>query len=226
MARFEMTDADRCIVAEAVAAAEANTDGEIVAIVARRSDAYHDVGLHWAIASAFLVIAFAAAWPAALEGLYIGLLGGWLHQLSIRFFLTLLLGHTILTFLAVRYLLAIMPLRMALTPGATRTRRVHRRATELFRATAEGRTRGRTGILIYLSLAERRAEIVADQAISSRVDPAMWGDAMAHMLVDVRAHRIGTGMANAIADVGAILAEQLPRREDNPNELPDRLIEL
>jgi len=226
MARFTMTESDRRIISEAVARTETQTDGEIVTIVARQSDAYHDVGLHWAIACAFLVLAAAATWPDLYERIYIWLLGGWWHELPLRLFLTLLLGHAIAKFLAVRYLLAIPALRMAFTPSATRSRRVHRRAVTLFRTAAEARTMRRTGILIYLSLAERRAEIVADSAISAKVEPAVWGEAMAAMLEEVRVGRIGAGMARAVERVGAVLAEHLPRTETNPNELPDRVIEL
>ena len=52
---------------------------------------------------------------------------------------------------------------------------MHRRAVELFRAGCELKTRGRTGILIYLSLGERRAEILADKAIADKVEPEVWG---------------------------------------------------
>ncbi len=226
MARFTMTAEDHRIVGAAVAAAEARTDGEIVTIAARRSDSYHDVAWGWAVVAAFAVIAFAAAWPGWFQSLYHGLLGGWRTELPLGEFLLILLGHVILKFLAVRYLLAIPRLRIALTPGATRTRRVHARAVTLFRAAAEHRTRGRTGILIYLSLDEHRAEIVADEAISSRVNGEIWGEAMAALLVEVREGRIGTGMARAVERVGAVLAEHLPKSDSNPNELPDRLIEL
>lgn len=221
-----MTEADQTLVSEAVARAEKGTSGEIVTIIARRSDAYHDVGLHYAIACAFLVIAAAAALPALFQHIYIWLLGGWRHELPLGLFLTLLLGHAILKFLAVRYLLAIPTLRMAFTPGRTRSRRVRRRAITLFRAAAEARTTGRTGILIYLSLDERRAEIVADSAIVAKVAPEAWGDAMAAMLAEVRHGRIGAGIAAAVERVGAVLAEHLPNAAVNPNELPDRLIEL
>lgn len=221
-----MTEEDRRIVSAAVTEAETRTDGEIVTIVAKQSDAYHDVGLHWALACAFLVIALAATFAACFQHIYIWILGGWMHELPLQLFLTMLLGHMLIKFLGVRYLLAIPRLRMAFTPGATRTRRVHRRAVTLFRAAAEARTAGRTGILIYLSLAERRAEIVADSAISAKVDPAIWGEAMASMLAEVSEGRIGSGMARAVAQVGAVLAAHLPPSGDNPNELPDRLIEL
>lgn len=221
-----MTDADRTLVTDAVVKAEMLTDGEIVTIVARRSDAYHDVGLHYAIACAFLVIALAATFPDFFQHIYGWLLGEWHHELPLRLFLMLLLGHSIAKFLAVRYLLAIPALRMALTPGATRSRRVRRRAVALFRTAAEARTAGRTGVLIYLSLDEHRAEIVTDSGISARVDPDLWGEAMAAMLAQVREGRIGEGMARAVERVGAVLAVHLPPTGTNPNELPDRLIEL
>jgi putative membrane protein len=226
MAQISMTEADRQLVSDAVTRAETLTDGEIVTIVARRSDAYHDVGLHWAIACAFLVLALAAAMPDLYQRIYGWLLGEWHHELPLRLFLLMLLGHAIAKFLAVRYLLAIPALRMAMTPGATRSRRVRRRAVALFRAAAEARTVGCTGVLIYLSLDEHRAEIVADRGISSRVDPDAWGAAMAALLAEAREGRIGSGMAHAVERVGAILAEHLPPTGTNPNELPDRLILL
>lgn len=226
MTPISMSEADRSSITSAVEKAEALTDGEIVTIVTRRSDAYHDVGLHYAIACAFLVIALAAAFPNLFQHIYGWLLGAWHHELPLRTFLLLLLGHAIAKFLAVRYLLAIPALRMAFTPGATRSRRVRRRAVTLFRTAAEARTSGRTGVLIYLSLDEHRAEIVADSGISAKVDPDEWGEAMAVMLAEVREGRIGEGIARAVERVGAILAVHLPATGSNPNELPDRLIEL
>ena len=87
---------------------------------------------------------------------------------------------------------------MALTPAATKTRRVRRRAIMLFKTGAERRTVGRTGILIYLSLAEHRAEIVADEAITSVTTPETWGEAMAALLIEVKAGRPGDGIAAAV----------------------------
>jgi putative membrane protein len=156
----------------------------------------------------------------------IWLLGEWTHELPLRMLLLFLLGHMILKFLAVRYLLAIPALRMAMTPGATKSRRVRRRALLLFRTAAEARTARLTGVLLYLSLDEHRAEIVADEAIASKVPPDVWGEAMAALVDEVRHGRIAPGMALAVEKAGLILAAHCPRSGDNPNELPDRLIEL
>ena len=88
------------------------------------------------------------------------------------------------------------------------------------------RTHGRTGILIYLSLDEHRAEIVADEAIAAKVAPEVWGDAMAAMLAHLRDGRLADGLVAAVEKVGVVLAAHFPRAEDDRNELPDRLIEV
>ena len=220
------SEADHALVTEAVARAERASDGEIVTIVAPRSDSYHDVGLHYAVLAMLLVPTAAALVPQSWIDWGLGLVFGWNASLSFRLLMLVLVAKMALVFLIVRFALAWLPLRMALTPASTRTRRVRRRAVELFRAGTEKRTKGRTGILLYLSLLEHRAEIVADEAIHSRVEPDVWGEAMAALVEGVKAGRPGEGMALAVAKIGEVLAECLPPTLDNPNELPDRLIEL
>jgi putative membrane protein len=75
-------------------------------------------------------------------------------------------------------------------------------------------------------MAERRAEIVADQAILKVTDEHTWGEAMAALLLDVREGRPGDGICAAIGQVGAVLAEHFPRSAVDTNEIPDKLIEL
>jgi len=221
---------DHALVSKAIAAAEANSDGEIVAIAAEQSDAYHDVGLHYAVLAAFATLAIFAAAPDVLmwwHDLFVGWLsGGWSAEPGLRETLTWVLLLTLAKFLAVLFVMKWRPLRMLLTPGATRTRRVRRRAIMLFKTGAERRTVGRTGILIYLSLAEHRAEIVADEAITHVTTPETWGEAMAAMLVEVKAGRPGEGIAAAVTIIGAVLAEHFPKSSGDTNEIPDKLIEL
>jgi putative membrane protein len=217
--------ADHVRLSDAVRAAEEGTAGEIVTIIADRSDAYHDVGLHYAIlAMLFVPILFAAfpAWPDALLNL---VTSGW-GEREMPALYVLIFFLMALVFLIVRYTLAIMPLRLALTPKATRRRRVRRRAIDLFKVGTEKRTTGRTGILIYLSMGEHMAEIVADEAIYTRVPDTDWGDAMAAMIEHVAGGRTTDGMIAAVEKVGVILAGHLPRADDDKNELSDRVIEL
>jgi putative membrane protein len=216
---------DHAGVSAAIAAAEVKSDGEIIAIAADQSDAYHDVGLHYAVLVLFLVLAFFAIWPHQLE-LWWTRLMGWTSEPSMRQLLTLLLGFALLKFLVVLFILKWRPLRMLLTPGSTKTRRVRRRAVMLFKTGAERRTIGRTGILIYLSMAERRAEIVGDEAITAVTTPETWGEAMAALLKDVRDGRPGDGIVAAVGLIGDVLATHFPKTSEDSNEIPDKLIEL
>ena len=223
---LKMTEADHALVSAAVAKAERESDGEIVTIVAPRSDAYHDVGLHYAVLGILLVPALLAVLPQGVIDWGLGLFLGWNETLARGALMAALFVLLASAFLIVRFALAWMPARMALTPASTKNRRVRRRAVELFKASAERRTRGRTGILLYLSLLEHRAEIVADEAIHSKVEPDVWGEAMAVLIEDVKKGELGAGMALAVEKIGGVLAECLPPKADNPNEISDRLIEL
>jgi len=223
---MQMSDADHEKVSRAIAAAEATTDGEIVAVVSPLSDSYHDLALHWALVPLFAVLAWAAWRPSALVWWYDFLFGGWQPEPILSQLLTLLLVFAALKFTVALLILKWMPLRLALTPGATKHRRVRRRAIAIFRAAAERRTENRAGILIYLSTGERRAEIVADEAITKVTTPETWGEAMATLLADVREGRPGEGICAAIQQIGIVLAEHFPKTATNPNEIPDKLIEL
>ena len=223
---IELSDADHAKVSKAISAAEAGTDGEIVAVASPLSDSYHDVALHWALILLFAVLAWAAWRPSALAWWYDFLLGGWRPEPTMGQLLTLLLVFAAVKFTVALLILKWMPLRLALTPGATKHRRVRRRAVLIFKAAAERRTENRAGILIYLSMRERRAEIVADEAITKVTTPETWGDAMATLLADVRDGRPGDGICAAIQQIGIVLAEHFPKTADNPNEIPDKLIEL
>ena len=223
---MQMDEADHAKVSAAIAAAEGSTAGEIVVVVTDTSDPYHDVGLHWAVLVMIAVLAWAAAWPSALRWWWDTLLGGWGTEPSLRQLLTFLMILAVFKFTAALLILKYRPLRLALTPGATKTRRVRRRAVTVFKAAAERRTSGRTGILIYLSMGERRAEIIGDEAITSVTTPETWGEAMAALLGHVRQGKVADGMVAAIAQIGVVLAEHFPRAADDRNEIPDKLIEL
>ena len=217
--------ADHARVSDAVHGAEGGTSGEIVTIVADRSDGYEDIALVYTGLIALFVPILFAAWPALPLEIVARFSSGW-GGAEVRDLMLLAFAAMALVSALVFTTLQWEPLRARLTPKATRRRRVRARAIELFKVGAESRTTGRTGILIYLSLAEHMAEIIADEAIYSKVAATEWGDAMIEMVAEVREGRIADGMIAAVTHVGAILSAHLPRADDDANELPDRLIEL
>lgn len=217
----------QAIVTQAVAAAELQTSGEIVTVLAQRSDGYSDVALWWSIGVAFTAMSFVAVFADFYLGLWDSLFhGGWASDWTRGQVLTLVLAVGVLKFAGMQLLQLWQPLRFALIPGPIKAARVRNAAVRHFKVGAERRTHGRTGVLIYLSMAEHRAEIVADEAIATMVPAEVWGVAMADMLAEVKRGQLAQGIAAGVRDVGAVLAEQFPRGADDVNELPDRLIVL
>jgi len=221
-----VSEADHDLVTAAVAAAEAHTSGEIVTVIAAQSNDYDDVALVWASVIAFLAMSVVALFPEFYRGLYDQITGGWGHELTANQWLGTVIAIGVLKWIGMWLILLWRPLRLALTPRAILAGRVRARAIDLFKVGTEAKTLGRTGILLYVSLKEHRADIVADEAIAAKVAPAVWGDAMEALVERVRGGEPGAGMAEAVRQMGAVLAEHFPKGDDNPNELPDRLIEL
>lgn len=224
MAR-KFTAAEHEVVTRAVAAAERDTDGEIVTIVTDWSDHYHDVSLYYAAAVMIAALGVFAIWPGLLDAKLAWFTGGW-GEAERHVELALLVVIQAVLFLAVRFGFEALPFRGVLIPAPVRGRRVRRRAVQFFKASAEKRTAARVGVLLYLSLAEHRAEIVADQAIVGKVEDGVWGEAMVALVDRIRAGDPAGGMAAAVERIGAVLAEHFPKTADDVNELPDRLIEL
>lgn len=223
---MRLTEQDHAKVTAAVIAAELHTAGEIVTVVARRSDRYNDVAAHGGVVAMLLTLAALSIWPGIAERLHALFYDPWTSGAHPGALFGIALVLSMVAFLVGRYALASLPLRVAVTPAATKRRRVRARALDLFRTSAEKRTFGATGVLIYLSLDEHRAELIADGTIHSKVPPETWGAAMAALVAAVKDDRPGDGMAAAVAQVGIVLAEHFPRADDDRNELPDRLIEL
>ena len=220
------TEHDHARISDAVTAAEGQTSGEIVTVVADRSDGYTDVSIAFAAIAAITVLTLAALFPDPPLEAYAGLHGSWNAAWAPGEVFAMAAGLAVVLFLLTLALMAIPAIRFRLIPGRIRSLRVEDRAIDLFKVGAERRTHGRTGVLIYLSMREHRAEIVADEAIASKVPPEVWGEAMVDMLGEIRRGDVAGGLVVGIVDVGKVLARHFPRDADDVNELPDRLIEL
>lgn len=221
-----LSEAEHQQVSAAVAAAEEHTAGEIVTVLAERSDGYSDIQLGWSFIAATLALAAMTLLPDFYLGIVDRLIGNWNAEWSPRGLFGLALLVIVLKFAGMWLIQLWQPLKFWLIPPPVKKARVRDAAVRHFKVGAERRTHGRTGVLIYLSMREHRAEIVADEAIASKVSAEVWGGAMADMLTHIREGRMADGLAAGISDVGALLAEHFPRHENDVNELPDRLIEV
>jgi len=205
---------DKARIAEAIRKAEENTSGEIVTVVARESDSYRFIALLWAalIALAVPLVLIYAPW---LTNWYFSFQGPqmlYLIQLA--------------TFLALSLLFQLSPLRHALTPGVVKRARAHRNAVEQFIAQDLHTTSARTGVLIFVSIAERYVEVLADDQIARKVDADVWRQAVEKLTSHIGAGRSVEGFEAAISLCGKVLSQHFPPGEPSANELPNHLIEL
>lgn len=228
----QLSPAELSAIEAAVRQAEARTTGEIYCVVTPESSHYAEIPLAWAAGVALLA-------PAIL------LLGG-VHVSIPDFFSTwnadqvseaiemsvrrALIGTIVLQgvlFVLTGLLVEIPAVRRALTPGGLKRHRVQRRAAEQFLAKNLHLTRERTGVMIYVSLGERMAELIADEGIATHVDGHVWDKAMAALTHGLKHGTPGAGFATAVNLCGDVLAERFPAHAgDNPNELPDAVVML
>jgi putative membrane protein len=199
---MQFSKEDHEAVSAAIRNAEARTCGQLVCVLARASSDYIHIPLLWASALALL-----APWPLIY-------FTPWSVQ---RIFLVQLV-----VFLVAILVFSWGPLRFALVPGAVRRSRAHHAALEQFVVRGISRTRNRCGVLIFVSLAEHYARIIADEGIAAKVPNAEWQSAIDALTAHMRDGRIAAGFIAAIERCGAVLAAHAPP-DGSPNTLPDRL---
>jgi len=193
---------DHEAVAAAIREAEKRTCGQIICVLAHTSSSYAYVPILWASALALL-----SPWPL-IE------FTPWSVQ---RIFL-----FQIAVFLAAALLSELTPLRLALVPRTVKRARAHRAGLEQFVVRRVANTKNRTGVLIFVSLAERYARIIADEGIAAKVPHAQWQAAVDKLIGHMSEGRIAPGFVAAIERCGDVLAAHAPP-DGSPNALPDRL---
>jgi putative membrane protein len=200
-----ISDDDRNAITAAIREAEKRTCGQIVCVLARSSSDYSAVPIQWAA-----VIALVVPWPLI-----------YFTQLTVqRIFLL-----QIVAFIVVALVLTHSSLRMALVPRAVRRARAHRGAIEQFFVRGLTNTRHRSGVLIYASIAERYARIVADEGIASKVTQSEWQEAVDALIGHMASGQTAAGFIAAIERCGAVLATHAPP-DGAPDHLPDRIYVL
>jgi uncharacterized membrane protein len=100
------------------------------------------------------------------------------------------------------------------------------RATEVFSHLRMWDTAENNGVLLYVLLAERRIEIVADRGFAERVTAAEWASICAEMEVALGDGRYEAGTLAALDRISAVARQHFPAQPGDRNELPDRTVLL
>ncbi|RPH79166.1 MAG: hypothetical protein EHM80_08500 [Nitrospiraceae bacterium] len=209
------TDAERDRIREAVQQAERVTKGEIVPMIVPASALYreagHRAGLILALLALALLLTIEMYWLP--WGWHAGNAGWLLLAVVVSYGLGQWLGRV----------------SMVVRLVTSRERMAHKvalRAEQAFYKHGLHNTKGRTGILIFVSMLERRVHVLADKGINDHVPPGTWDGLVSGIIDGVRTGQATDAICAAIAECGVLLAQVSPvDSRDNPNELPDTLIQ-
>ena len=203
-----LTDVDKARIADAIRTAESKTSGEIFCVLAHSAGSYRLIPIAWAAVIALIVpipLILLTEWEAKT-----------VYVLQLLAFILVSIG------------LSQRAARFFVTPRRMKRERAHGAAMRQFLAQGMQKTEGRTGVLIFAAAAERYVEIIADGGISAKVTQAVWDNAVASLIAAIKDGRPADGFVAAIEQCGAVLAAHFPAVPGavNPDELPDRLVEI
>jgi putative membrane protein len=198
-----LSDLDKQGITAAIRAAEEKTAAEIFCVIARACGDYRLVPIAWAAVLALAVplslINF-TSWPAGI--IYLIQLG---------------------TFIVAALVLSLPVVRFRIVPRGRMWQRAHAEAMHQFLAL---RTEHRPSVLIFASVAEGYAEIIADRRINVEIESEPWVSAVSTLISMIKDGRPGDGFVAAVNLCGEQLARPFPPGARNPNERPDKVVEI
>ncbi len=198
---------DKSRIRQAIEDVERQTAGELVTVIARQSDDYLYIPTLWAALLALAV-------PGVI---------GYLPFDTLH-------AHSYLSQFIVFIVLAILfqwsPLKLRLIPRYVKVQRARRLAHVQFLAQDLHHTSQRTGILVFVSVAEHYVEIIADKGINDAVAAGTWDKIVNQFVNDVKQGQVAGGFITAIQQCGEVLIQHFPVTAEDKNELPNHLVEL
>ena len=201
-----LSEEDKSVIAESIQRAEAATSGEIVFALTDASAHYRHASLQGAIGGAAAATALYLALPVS-------------H--SVAFLLWTQLASAAVFYVLFEY----FPWRRWFISADEMEARVHGAAFMEFYRSGLHRTREENGVLIYLSVFERRVVVLGDRGIHEKMGNPHWDEVRDRIIRGVREGGPREGVCEAIELCGRALARHFPRRADDVNELSDRVVE-
>lgn len=202
MSHAKFDDAARAALTSCVREIEKDTDAELVLIVRARSGSYRHADYLFGSILAFVGLNFLLFSPVSFQ----------VYWVAIDVALLFVLG----TFLSSR----------SSTIGYLLSRKKHRSeavrtgAAAMFYEAGIANTDAEMGVLVYLSLLERKLELIADRGVLKGVPALDWNEILFEL------HQAGTKpepetLLKGLRNLGKLLTQHLPPTGENPNELPD-----
>ena len=214
-----LTESEKQALAEQIRQAESRTSAEIVTVIANQSDHYRYIPMLWA-----------ALLALAVPGLYFLFQhvtsNGWTYAGESADTLARLYYVQVLVFLGLGMLIQYPPFRFWLVPKSVKHGRAARHAREQFLLQNLHNTASRTGVMVFVSVAEHYVEIIVDTEVAAVVNNDIWIDTVDEFVSCVKRGSIAEGFTRTIAHCDDVLSKHFPDNGGKPDELPNNLIEI
>ena len=197
-------------VISAIKKAEKKTSAEIFAVLAEQSDDYR-----------FIAYAFLALWTFLVSSVLVLLL----QWFEIDIPLSIFIWSQLLAFMFSMLIIKLWPhAAILMTPERIAHERSHNNAVKQFLAHGIHNTKGRNGILVFVSVKEQYAEILVDSAIEEKIGREFFLESVEQLVKDCENKKIAQGYQTAIESISQKLSSSFPHSKNDKNELEDKLV--
>ncbi len=215
MAQVKLNKESLKKISEAVRKAESKTSGEIATAVIKESYDYAIYELIFAVITGFIylliIMMFYNPITAWLQSIF------WDYS---PFYLLMFFGFSTFIVITIFYFLGNLPfLDRIIVSKKIRNKKVKERAIRHFMESGVANTRDRTGILIFVSLLEKRVELIADSGINRKIDQIQWQHIVDNIIIGINEKKFVENLVDSITECGEILKKHFPIKEDDTNEL-------
>jgi putative membrane protein len=200
-----LTTEEKQQIADTIKQVEARTSGEFIAVIADASDSYQYIPLLWACLFALMLPGLLLILNLQMDSVYI-------YQFGLFAICAILFRWT--------------PLKFWVVPKLVKHQRARRVAREQFLLQGLHHTEKRNGVLLFVSVAERYVELIADKGVNDVVEQGVWNQIVQQFVGKVKAKQIRQGFIDAIQQSGDVLQQHFPVQERDINELPNHLVEI
>ncbi len=220
MAKLSKKEKD--IIAQAVTKAEKNTSGEIAVVVAKQSCDYAIYELTFAVIIGLLAMILALLNFSHLDTFIKNMF--WSNS---QILTTSIIGLGTFVIIIIFYFLAnISVIDRLIIPKSVKEEKVKEKAELSFMEYGISNTRDRTGVLIFISNLEKRVLIIADKGIAEVYPHSSWQKQVDRIITGIKSNNFASELEKVIIEVGTVLSQNFPIKEDNTNELPNHVREI
>jgi putative membrane protein len=214
-----LSETEKATLSAKINHAESRTRAEIVTVIAQTSDGYRYIPTLWAALAALSAPGLYYLWSSLNSD-------GWVTTELADNASYWLYSIQVLLFLGLGMIFQIPKARLWMIPKRVKRQRAARHAREQFFLQNLHETKGRTGILIFVSVAEHYVEIIVDTAVADVVDNHVWNKTVEKFIEHLRTGDISKGFESTIEQCRQIAWEHFPAPDGRPDELPNHLIEV